>query len=98
MERARPTLVVSEAVLFYLSPKAKEALLQDAGDFVRGCPGSSRLVLTDNLGPFVSGPARETAAEFLSPLGLRLQDHETLWGGAIQFIRAESTAVEEEAA
>ena len=31
LERGRPTLVVSEAVLFYLSPPAKEALLRDAG-------------------------------------------------------------------
>ena len=88
LERSCPTLIVSEAVLFYLSPPAKRALLADAGAFVAGNDGSS-LVLTDNLAPFVRSPSSEDAANFLSPLGLALTEHDSLWGGAIQFIEAE---------
>ena len=90
LDRQRPTLVVSEAVLFYLSPPAKQALLADAGAFV-AANGGSALVLTDNLAPFVRSPRREDAASFLSPLGLEVQAHDSLWGGAIQFIRADGT-------
>ena len=83
----RPTLVIFEAVLFYLSPPAKRALLADAARFVNLAPGSA-LVLTDNLAPFVRSPAQADAAAFLDPLGLDLTTHDTLWGGAIQFVRA----------
>lgn len=88
LDRSRPTLIVSEAVLFYLSPPAKRALLADAGSFVGGNAGSS-LVLTDNLAPFVRSPNSEDAANFLMPLGLTLTEHDSLWGGAIQFVEAE---------
>ena len=82
---------LSQAVLFYLSPPAKRALLEDAGNFVGG-NAASGLVLTDNLAPFVRSPRKEDAAGFLSPLGLNLKEHDTLWGGAIQFVRADGTA------
>ena len=88
LEKARPTLVVSEAVCFYLSPPAKRALLADAGAFVGGNQ-RSRLVLTDNLAPFVRSPKADDARAFLSPLGLGLTEHDSLWGGAIQFIKAD---------
>lgn len=88
LERSKPTLVVSEAVLFYLSPPAKRALLADASKFVSGAEASA-LVLTDNLAPFVRGPSKEAADSFLTPLGFDLQEHDTLWGGAIQFIKAD---------
>lgn len=91
LDRSLPTLVVSEAVLFYLSPPAKRALLEDAGNFVGG-NAASALVLTDNLAPFVRSPRKEDAAGFLSPLGLDLKEHDTLWGGAIQFVRADGAA------
>ena len=79
--------MVCEAVLFYLSPPAKRALLADAAAFVGGVDGS-KLVLTDNLAPFVRSPVEADARTFLSPLGLELTEHDTLWGGAIQFVRA----------
>ena len=84
-----------QAVLFYLSPPAKRALLEDAGNFVGG-NAASGLVLTDNLAPFVRSPRKEDAADFLSPLGLNLKEHDTLWGGAIQFVRADGTASPDE--
>lgn len=95
LDRSLPTLVVSEAVLFYLSPPAKRALLEDAGNFVGG-NAASALVLTDNLAPFVRGPRKEDTAGFLAPLGLNLKEHDTLWGGAIQFVRADGTASPDE--
>ena len=87
----RPALHSLQAVLFYLSPPAKRALLEDAGNFVGG-NAASALVLTDNLAPFVRSPRKEDAAGFLSPLGLDLKEHDTLWGGAIQFVRADGAA------
>jgi len=91
LSRDEPTLIVSEAVLFYLSPPAKQALLADAAAFV-GTVDGSQLVLTDNLAPFVRSPKKDDAAAFLTPMGLSLREHDTLWGGAIQFIKAESDA------
>jgi hypothetical protein len=90
LDRGRPTLVVSEAVCFYLSPPAKRALLADAGQFVQG-NAASRLVLTDNLAPFVRSPKADDATAFLAPLGLGVTEHDSLWGGAIQFIKADGS-------
>jgi methyltransferase (TIGR00027 family) len=86
-----PTLVVVEAVLFYLAPPAKERLLAEVARLLRDQP-ASRLVLTDNLAPLVRGPARGAAEAALAPIGLETLEHSTLWGGAIQFIEAEGAA------
>jgi len=87
-----PTLVVVEAVLFYLAPPAKSNLLSEISDLLSTQPASygSRLVLADNLAPFVRGPMRAAAEGYLAPMGLRLRQHDTLWGGAIQFWEAEA--------
>lgn len=90
LDRQKPTLVVIEAVLFYLSPPAKRALLADAATFVNANVGSA-VVLTDNLAPFVRTPSADDASAFLTPLGLSLQKHDSLWGGAIQFVRADGS-------
>ena len=93
LQRSMRTLVVSEAVLFYLSPPAKRSLLVEAAELVRACESadgaSSQLVLTDNLAPFVRSPVKGDAKEFFDGVGLELTEHDTLWGGAIQFVRAE---------
>ena len=86
-----PTLVVIEAVLFYLSPPAKSSLLGEISGLLAKQP-ASRVVLTDNLAPFVRGPMREAAEGYLTPMGISLNKHDTLWGGAIQFIEAEAAA------
>jgi len=91
LDRSKPTLVVSEAVLFYLSPPAKRSLLAECAEHVRGCEASG-LVLTDNLAPFVRGPTPQGAESFLGEIGLSLKQHDSLWGGAIQFVDAESSA------
>jgi len=82
-----PTLVVVEAVLFYLSPPAKSSLLGEVASLLRDQP-QSEVVLTDNLAPFVRGPMRPAAEAYLSPMGLDMLKHDTLWGGAIQFVHA----------
>lgn len=84
-----PTLVVVEAVLFYLAPPAKSKLLGEVSELLAAQP-ASKLVLTDNLAPFVRGPMRPAAEAYLSPMGLKLDQHDTLWGGAIQFVVAEA--------
>ena len=84
-----PTLVCIEAVLFYLSPPAKSAILGEISTLLAAQPASS-LVLTDNLAPFVRGPMRGAAEGYLGPMGLALRQHDTLWGGAIQFVEAET--------
>ena len=90
-DRAARTLVVSEAVLFYLSPPAKAKLLAECAALVDGVDGSA-LVLADNLAPYVRGPARAAADAYFGDLGLELRRHDTLWGGAIQFVDAASKA------
>jgi len=86
---SRPTLVVFEAVLFYLSPPAKSNLLKEAAVLINSSHPASELVLTDNLAPFLRSPARADAEGYFGgALGLTLEQHSTLWGGAIQFARA----------
>ena len=58
---------------------------------VDGVDGSA-LVLADNLAPYVRGPARQAADAYFGDLGLELRRHDTLWGGAIQFVDAASKA------
>mmetsp|Transcript_12558 Transcript_12558/g.40047 ORF Transcript_12558/g.40047 Transcript_12558/m.40047 type:complete len:365 (-) Transcript_12558:108-1202(-) len=88
-DRSRPTLVVFEAVLFYLSPPAKAALLREAAALLTEGHPASELALTDNLAPFLRSADRKDADDYFGgSLGLQLRQHETLWGGAIQFARA----------
>jgi O-methyltransferase involved in polyketide biosynthesis len=82
-----PTLFISEAVLFYLSPPAKRTLLADCAKWICEADGSA-LALTDNLAPFVRSPSADEAAELLEGFDLELQRHDSLWGGAIQFLHA----------
>ena len=92
--RDLPTLVVCEAVLFYLSPPAKSKLLAECAELFAAAPSPSSLVLTDNLAPFLRSPQRDAAAGYLDGVGLRLLRHDSLWGGAIQFVHADAGGVE----
>ena len=91
LRRDAPTLIVVEAVLFYLPPPTKAALLAEFAELIGSAP-SSALVLTDNLAPFARTPSREATAAYVDGLGLELIDHSTLWGGAIQFVHARAPA------
>ena len=86
----RPTLVVFEAVLFYLSPAAARAALVD-GALRAGLAPGSRVALTDSLvklgvGPRGAPAPNEAAARaFFAEHGARLRRHDALWGGALHF-------------
>ena len=92
LDQTRPTLIVCEALLFYLAPPAKRALMSAASSFIRE-NSRSKVVLVDNLAPFVTSPLEKDAADFLNPLGMELGAHASLWGGAIQFLEVTSNHV-----
>lgn len=87
-DRSKPTLVVCEAVLFYLSPPAKQKLLAEWAALLSEAPAPTAVVLADNLAPLLRSPQRADADAFFGGVGLRLLQHDTLWGGAIQFVHA----------
>ncbi|EOD04099.1 hypothetical protein EMIHUDRAFT_439298 [Emiliania huxleyi CCMP1516] len=69
------------------SPRDAE-MRRDAPARSAGHP-ASELALTDNLAPFLRSADRKDADDYFGgSLGLQLRQHETLWGGAIQFARA----------
>ena len=89
-DAAAPTLVVFEAVLFYLSPPAARAALVD-GALRAGLAPGSRVALTDSLvklgvGPRGAPAPNEAAARaFFAEHGASLRRHDALWGGALHF-------------
>ena len=54
--------------------------------------GLSHLGGLPGQAPYVRGPARQAADTYFGGLGLELRRHDTLWGGAIQFVDAASKA------
>jgi len=87
-DRGKPTLVVCEAVLFYLSPPAKQKLIAEWAALLAEAPRPTAIVMTDNFAPFLRSPQRADAEEYFGSAGLRLLQHDTIWGGAIQFVHA----------
>ena len=94
-----PSMVICEAVLFYLQPEAAQGLIRElftlSGDKSDGKHNIVRYCFTDNLaklgvapGPPVPTP-RDKCAEWLEGEGLTLVDHNAIWGGAIHFVAAE---------
>lgn len=92
-----PTLVVCEAVLFYLRPDAAQAV---TGELFASLPSATtRYCLTDNLskvgvvpGGGPEGPppiaARSRCEAWLARNDKDLIDHDSIWGGAIHFVAA----------
>ena len=85
-----PTMVICEAVLFYLMPEAAQGLVKE----LFALPNARRFCLTDNLaklgvapGPPVPTP-REKCQEWLGREGKTLIEHDSIWGGAIHFVAA----------
>jgi methyltransferase (TIGR00027 family) len=84
-----PTIVVCEAVLFYLIPGAVQKMISDLFSL-----NANRYCITDNLakvgvapGPPVPSP-REKCETWLKENGKELVAHDSLWGGAIHFVGA----------
>ena len=95
-----PTIVLCEAVLFYLEPGAARAV---TSELFSGLPGA-RFCLTDNLskvgvrpGGGPEGPpnvaARARCAAWLGDNGIEdMIEHDSIWGGAIHFVGASSSS------
>lgn len=89
-----PTMVLCEAVLFYLAPSSAQCITSELFSLQR-----SRYCLTDNLskvgvipGGGPEGPppiaARARCEKWLSSQNKDLVDHDSIWGGAIHFVGA----------
>jgi methyltransferase (TIGR00027 family) len=84
-----PTMVICEAVLFYLMPEAAQGLVKELFAL-----NAKRYCFTDNLaklgvapGPPVPTP-KEKCQGWLEREGKTLMDHNAIWGGAIHFVSA----------
>ena len=67
----------------------RSRLLGEWAELLSAAPEPSALVLTDNLAPFLRSTKRDDAEAYLDGVGLRLLRHDSLWGGAIQFVHAD---------
>ena len=90
LDESVPTMIICEAVLFYLMPDAVQGLVKE----LFALPNARRYCLTDNLaklgvtpGPPVPTP-REKCDQWLGREGKTLIDHDAIWGGAIHFVAA----------
>uniref|UniRef100_A0A7S2FPF2 [Phosphatase 2A protein]-leucine-carboxy methyltransferase 1 n=1 Tax=Florenciella parvula TaxID=236787 RepID=A0A7S2FPF2_9STRA len=85
-----PTLVICEAVLFYLAPPAAVSLIGELFDLPK-----SRYCITDNLSKLGVAPgppvpsAKEKCSTWLQGAGKELVEHDSIWGGAIHFVKAQ---------
>ena len=93
-----PTMVLCEAVLFYLTPASAQYITSELFSLRQ-----SRYCLTDNLskvgvipGGGPEGPppiaARARCEKWLSSQNKDLVDHDSIWGGAIHFVGARETS------
>lgn len=97
-----PTMVLCEAVLFYLKPESARSITSELFSLQQ-----SRYCLTDNLskvGVFPGGgpegppsvAARSRCEVWLSNNDKDLIDHDSIWGGAIHFVGARESSNQEE--
>ena len=85
-----PTMVICEAVLFYLMPDAAQGLTKE----LFALPNARQFCFTDNLakvgvspGPPIP-PPKAKCENWLRNEGKELVDHDSIWGGAIHFVAA----------
>lgn len=93
-----PTMVICEAVLFYLSPPSAQSITGELFSL-----SQSRYCLTDNLskvgvipGGGPEGPppiaAKSRCEKWLSSNNKDLTEHDSIWGGAIHFVGARESS------
>ena len=93
-----PTMVLCEAVLFYLTPSSAQSITSELFSLRQ-----SRYCLTDNLskvgvipGGGPEGPppiaAKARCEKWLSSQNKDLVDHDSIWGGAIHFVGARESS------
>lgn len=91
-----PTLLVSEAVLFYVNEDAIRNIMEDFTTFAsEGGNGNSEraetlICFTDSLKPFVDVPFSNEARKWFNKNNMDLLQHRSRWGGAVHFALASS--------
>ena len=89
MDGSVPTLVICEAVLFYLAPPAAVGLVDELFSLPK-----TTFCITDNLAKLGVAPgppvpsAKEKCTTWLQGAGKELVEHDAIWGGAIHFVKA----------
>ena len=72
-DKSRPTLFISEAVLFYVEPAAIAKLFSEL--FAHGKRAEAQYCFTDSMRPFVQGPFVDEIKPFLESQGAELLAH-----------------------
>jgi O-methyltransferase involved in polyketide biosynthesis len=86
LRRDVPTLFISEAVMFYVNPRAIAALYHDIFSFGQGA--EAMYCFTDSMRPLVNGPFSDEVTRFLGKQGVATLGHQARWSGAVQFVHA----------
>jgi hypothetical protein len=82
----KPSLVISEAVLFYVDDAPTRALFDDVFFFAGS--DNSAVVMTDSFKPLLTSPFTHDARAMVEARGFTLLDHSARWGGAVHFMMA----------
>jgi len=86
LRRDVPTLFISEAVMFYVNPRAIAALYGEIFDY--GQTAEAMYSFTDSMRPLVQGPFSDEITRFLDKQGVQIASHTARWSGAVQFMHA----------
>jgi O-methyltransferase involved in polyketide biosynthesis len=79
-----PTMFISEAVMFYVKPKAIANLYGEIFQF--GKTAEAMYSFTDSMRPFVQGPFSDEIMRFMDKQSVTTCSHTARWGGAVQFV------------
>jgi len=86
LRRDVPTMFISEAVMFYVNPRAIAALYADI--FAFGEKAEAMYCFTDSMRPLVQGPFSDESMRFFDQQGATVLSHTARWSGAVQFVHA----------
>merc|ERR1719163_1395998 len=84
LRRDVPTMFISEAVMFYVKPKAIANLYGEIFQF--GKTAEAMYSFTDSMRPFVQGPFSDEIMRFMDKQSVSVLAHTSRWGGAVQFV------------
>ena len=86
LRRDVPTMFISEAVMFYVNPRAIANLYGEIFDF--GKTAEAMYSFTDSMRPLVQGPFSDEITRFLDAQDVEILSHSARWSGAVQFMHA----------
>jgi len=86
LRRDVPTMFISEAVMFYVNPKAIANLYAEIFQF--GQSAEAMYCFTDSMRPFVQGPFSDEITRFMDKQKVDVLSHTARWSGAVQFVHA----------